>query len=78
MHAHLYVMTHVWKSEDNLWESVFHHVGSRDQTLVVRRGDKCPYLMNHLTGRKKLDFLYLFLFLISYSLDVFGSCQFYW
>lgn len=32
--------------------SSFHHVGSRNQTQVVRPGGKCHYLLSHLTGPK--------------------------
>lgn len=27
----------------------FHHVSPNDRTQVLRLGDKCPYLLSHLT-----------------------------
>jgi hypothetical protein len=37
-------IAHVSGSEDNLQEMFFsfHHVGSRNQTQIVRLGDECP------------------------------------
>lgn len=39
-------------SECNLWELAlsFHHVSSKDWTLVIRFGGKCLYIPSHLTG----------------------------
>jgi hypothetical protein len=36
--------------EDKLWELVlsFYHVGSRDQTQVIRLGVRCIFLLSHL------------------------------
>lgn len=45
-----YPRAHVWKLEDNLWESVldFYHVGSEDQTQASSPGSRhlCP--LSHL------------------------------
>jgi hypothetical protein len=42
----------IWRSEGILQELVrsFHHVSSDDQAQVFRPGDKCLYLLSHLTG----------------------------
>lgn len=46
------VCAHEWKSETNLWESAlsFHYMSPRDQTQVVRTGNKLLYLMLYLRG----------------------------
>lgn len=47
-----FLHAHVWKSEDNFWESLltFHFVVLSDQILVARLGGKFPYPLNHLAG----------------------------
>lgn len=45
-------MLEVWTSEDNLWRTVllFHHMGSRNPTRVIRLGGKCLYPLSHATS----------------------------
>lgn len=40
----------IWRSEDNFWELVlfFHHVHLRDQTRVVKLGNRCSCSLSHL------------------------------
>lgn len=46
---------YVFRSEDNLWELILSFlVVPRDQTQVVRHGDKCFYWLSYLAGPKFL------------------------
>lgn len=40
----------VWRSEENLWESVllFYHVESQDQSHVIKLGFQCTYLLSQI------------------------------
>lgn len=51
---------HVWGSEASLLGSVFssQHVGSRNQTKVLRLGSRQCYASSHLTGPGSQQFMY--------------------
>lgn len=52
---------HLWTLEDNFQESVlsFYHVGPRNGTWVIRLGNMCLHLMNHLINPGVTFKLYL-------------------
>lgn len=49
-YKHAHAKACMLRSEDNLQVLSFNHMGFRDQTLVIRLGDKCPCLWSHFTG----------------------------
>lgn len=53
LHIHRSTVAQVWRSEGNQWVLVlsFHHEDSGGRTQVVRFGEKCQYLLSHLTSQ---------------------------
>lgn len=46
----MYDMPYVWKSENNSWGVLSHHVGPGDQTEVLRLDSNRLYLQSHLVS----------------------------
>lgn len=51
-HPQSHASAHMWRPEENVRKLVlsFYQVGSRDQTQIIRTGDKYLHLLSHLVA----------------------------